>query len=63
MAVFEALSPTVVAPSRSALETWRGAIAFPHKAERILPHVRLINSRPAPVPAGLPAGRPVRAFR
>lgn len=54
MAVFEALSLTVVAPSRSALETWRGAIAFPHKAARILPHVRLINSRPAPAVSGGP---------
>lgn len=48
LAVFEALSLTVVAPSRSALETWRGAIAFPHKAAVILPHVKLTRPRTAP---------------
>ncbi|MEO8115696.1 MAG: hypothetical protein ABI655_15010 [Phenylobacterium sp.] len=54
LGVFEALSLTVAAPSRSALETWRGAAAFPHRAARILPHATLVNSRPAPAAAGGP---------
>jgi hypothetical protein len=46
--LFESLSLTVVAPSRSALETWRGAVTLPHAGERVLPHATLVRGRPAP---------------
>ncbi|MFN3512983.1 MAG: hypothetical protein ACK41C_08065 [Phenylobacterium sp.] len=46
--LFESLSLTVVAPSRSALETWRGAVTLPHAGQRVLPHATLVRGRPAP---------------
>ena len=51
--LFEALELTVVAPSASALATWKGAWSYPAKAELVLPHARLVEAGPlAPVRPG-----------
>jgi hypothetical protein len=46
-ALFEALKLTVVAPSQSALDLWRGSTDLPHVDELLAPHARLGGNRPA----------------
>jgi hypothetical protein len=45
--LFEALALTVVAPSQSALDLWRGASDLPHAGELVAPHATLGAARPA----------------
>lgn len=41
--LFEALDLTVLAPSQSALDTWRRGGDLPAQAERVHPHVRMVE--------------------
>lgn len=43
--LFQALELTVVAPSRSALDLWRGVADLPHVKELVAPHARLGGNR------------------
>jgi hypothetical protein len=45
--LFEALKLTVVAPSQSAMDLWRGVSDLPHVGELVAPHARLGGTRAA----------------
>jgi hypothetical protein len=55
--LFKALALTVVSPSHPTLDLWRAAWKFPTRGEVVLPHARLVERGPAPVPRG---PRPLR---
>lgn len=45
--LFEGLNLTVVAPSETALATWRKGTDLPHEAALVAPHARLVPGEPA----------------
>jgi hypothetical protein len=55
--LFRKLALTVVSPSQPTLDLWRAAWPFPTKDEIVLPHARLVERGPAPIPRG---ARPLR---
>ena len=55
--LFERLSLTVVSPSQPTLDLWKASSAYPTAGEVVLPHARLVERGPAPIP---PADRPLR---
>jgi hypothetical protein len=55
--LFERLSLTVVSPAQTTLDLWKARSAYPTAGEVVLPHARLLERGPAPVP---PADRPLR---
>ncbi|HXA40248.1 MAG TPA: glycosyltransferase [Phenylobacterium sp.] len=55
--LFERLSLTVVSPAQTTLDLWKARSAYPTAGEVVLPHARLMERGPAPVP---PADRPLR---
>ncbi|HEX5377399.1 MAG TPA: hypothetical protein VFW47_02440 [Phenylobacterium sp.] len=52
--LFEALDLTVVAPSQSALDTWRASADLPRAGELVRPHAALGATRPGPEPQAGP---------
>ncbi|MBS0334282.1 MAG: hypothetical protein JSS35_16055, partial [Proteobacteria bacterium] len=55
--LFDRLSLTVVSPARPTLDLWLARSAYPAAGAVVLPHARLVETGPAPVP---PADRPLR---
>ncbi|THD66878.1 hypothetical protein [Phenylobacterium sp.] len=55
--LFERLSLTVVSPAQPTLDLWKARSAYPTAGEVVLPHARLVERGPAPIP---PADRPLR---
>ncbi|HEX3364283.1 glycosyltransferase [Phenylobacterium sp.] len=55
--LFERLLLTVVSPAQTTLDLWKAAASYPTAGEVVLPHARLVERAPAPVP---PADRPLR---